>query len=153
MLSEEFHPDNSDRNGSGMPRIRTAELRHFGTKCDEDITPLHTPDTPPITPVVTQGPITRARARQLHQQVSSLLTFHTYNCEDGMLPNAIVDYIVIRNHGEGHGGLEEHPGCGGEQGGHAHQVGGRVQLDFKSNSESKTFVPSNRCPGCIRSPI
>jgi hypothetical protein len=31
---------------------------------DEDITPMHTTET---LPIVIQGPITRARARQLHQ--------------------------------------------------------------------------------------
>src|SRR5581483_1397602 len=35
---------------------------------DEDIIPMHRPETPPV---VIQGPITRARVRQLHQQVSS----------------------------------------------------------------------------------
>jgi hypothetical protein len=32
MLSDKFHADTSDRHGSGMPRIRTAESRRFGTK-------------------------------------------------------------------------------------------------------------------------
>jgi hypothetical protein len=32
MLSDMFHPDTRDRHGSGKPRIRTAELRRFGTK-------------------------------------------------------------------------------------------------------------------------
>jgi hypothetical protein len=34
---------------------------------DEDITPTHMAETPPI---VIQGPITRARMRQLHQHAS-----------------------------------------------------------------------------------
>jgi hypothetical protein len=59
---------------------------------NEDITPMHMAETPPI---VIQGPITRARARQLHKQVSSFLSTRAYSCEDGMLSNDIIDYIVL----------------------------------------------------------
>jgi hypothetical protein len=69
---------------------------------DEDITPIYTTETPPI---VIQGPITRAHARQLHQQVSSFLSTRAYSCEDGMLSNDIINYIVLRNFGVDHEGL------------------------------------------------
>ena len=55
-----------------------------------------------------QGPITRARARQLNLEVSSLLNTSLYDYKDRLLPN---DFIVIRNHGEGEGMLGD--GLGG----------------------------------------
>src|SRR5581483_3485759 len=69
---------------------------------DEDITSIHRTKTPPI---VIQGPITRAPARQLHQLVSSFLSTGVYSFEDGMLPNNSVDYIILRNFGDEHAGL------------------------------------------------
>jgi len=38
---------------------------------DEGISPMHTTETPPVM----QGPLTRTRAQQLNQQVSSFLCF------------------------------------------------------------------------------
>jgi hypothetical protein len=61
---------------------------------DEDITLLDT-DNPP--PLVIQGPIIRARARQLNQQVSPFLSSSACTYENSMQPNEIVDYIVLRN--------------------------------------------------------
>jgi hypothetical protein len=69
--------------------LTTSSRRHS----DEDITPLDTHNKPPLD---IQGPITRARARQLNLEVSSFLSTTLYNFENKMLPN---DYIVIRNHG------------------------------------------------------
>ena len=68
---------------------------------DEDITPLDVP-TDPLT--VMQGPMTRARMRQLNLEVSSFLSdpFHTF--ENRLLPN---DVILLRNIGEGHQELGE----------------------------------------------
>ena len=60
---------------------------------DEDITPSDTHKTP----LDIQGPITRARARQLNLEVSSFLSTSLYVPENRLLPN---DYIMIRNHGE-----------------------------------------------------
>jgi hypothetical protein len=67
---------------------------------DEDITTMDTNNTPLVD---VQGPITRARARQLNLQVSSFLC--TYSCafENSVLPNEL---IVHRNEGkdqQGHG--------------------------------------------------
>ena len=66
---------------------------------DEDITSSEVPADPPT---VMQGPMTRARKRQLNLEVSSFLsdTFHTF--ENRLLPN---DVILLRNIGEGHKGL------------------------------------------------
>jgi len=78
---------------------------------DEDITPMDIQEVPPLDIQTIQGPITRARARQLNLEVSSLLSVSINNCENGLLPNF---YNVIRNQGEGqgthgeeHGGVEE----------------------------------------------
>ncbi|WVZ80529.1 hypothetical protein U9M48_027998 [Paspalum notatum var. saurae] len=43
--------------------------------------------------MVMQRPITRARAKQLNQQVSSFLYARNSTYKDGMLPNDIIDYI------------------------------------------------------------
>ncbi|WVZ52027.1 LOW QUALITY PROTEIN: hypothetical protein U9M48_003122 [Paspalum notatum var. saurae] len=51
-------------------------------------------DDEDITPTVMQGPITRARAKQLNQQLSSFLGARNSTYKDGMLPNDIIDYIV-----------------------------------------------------------
>ena len=61
---------------------------------DEDITPLDTNNNPPL---ITQGPITRARTRQLNLEVSPFLSTYVYNFENRLLPN---DCMVIMNHGE-----------------------------------------------------
>ena len=60
---------------------------------DEDLTPsdTHTP------PVATQGPMTRARARQLHHQVSSFLSASMCDSKNGLLFN---DVIIRRHYGE-----------------------------------------------------
>ena len=60
---------------------------------DEDITPMDTNDTPQDD---IQGPITRARARQLNLQVSSFLSNVYCESENRLLPN---DLIVLRNKG------------------------------------------------------
>jgi hypothetical protein len=74
---------------------------------DEDITTINTNNTPLVD---VQGPITRARARQLNLQVSSFLC--TYSCafENIVLPNEL---IVLRNEGKDQQGLE---GVEGQQG-------------------------------------
>ncbi|WVZ80057.1 LOW QUALITY PROTEIN: hypothetical protein U9M48_027568 [Paspalum notatum var. saurae] len=59
---------------------------------DEDISPMHVTDTPPM---VIPGPLTRARTRQLNQQVSSFLSSNAYMCGDGILHNGTVDLIGL----------------------------------------------------------
>ena len=61
---------------------------------DEDITHLD-PHNDPLLDI--QGPITRARARQLNLEVSSFLSNSIYEFENRLLPN---DYVVLRNQGE-----------------------------------------------------
>ena len=85
-----------------------------------------------------QGPMTRARMRQLNLEVSSFLSdpFHIF--ENRLLPN---DVILLRNIGVGHEGLI---GCGGgdvDQQGRPTGTGGLVQHDFESVSASRTSLP------------
>ncbi|WVZ63901.1 hypothetical protein U9M48_013495 [Paspalum notatum var. saurae] len=107
-----------------------------GRSGDEDISPMYTTESPPS---VLQGPITRARARQLNQQVNSFLSSSTYTDKDGMLSNYILDYIILRNLGEDQEGLGHQQGVGEEQGGRPSQVGGPVQVEFESTSACRTF--------------
>ena len=88
-----------------------ANYCHTWVQCDVDITPSDMHNNPP--PVI-QGPITRARVRQLNLEVSSFLCSSLYEFEDRLLPN---DYIVIRNNredketlGEGLRAMEDHRG-------------------------------------------
>ena len=67
---------------------------------DEDITPMDTNDTPQDD---IQGPITRARARQLNLQVSLFLSNVYCESENRLLSNNL---IVLRNKGE------DQQGCG-----------------------------------------
>ncbi|WVZ70335.1 hypothetical protein U9M48_019010 [Paspalum notatum var. saurae] len=85
-------------------------------------------DDEDITPMVMKGPITRARAKQLNQQVSSFLGARNSTYKDGMLPNDIIDYIVLRNLGEDHGGLGDQHGPGGGPKGRPSQDGGPILL-------------------------
>ena len=68
-----------------------------------------------------QGPMTRARMRQLNLEVSSFLSdpFHTF--ENRLLPN---DVFLLRNIGEGHEELEERYRGGEDQQGRPSQAGG-----------------------------
>ena len=106
---------------------------------DEDIT---TTDTT-IHPIVMQGPITRARARQLNQQVNSFLCSSIHEIENKLLPN---DLIVLRNFGEDHEGLGNKPGPGGRQGGRPSQVGGPILLgvDYIGHQEQCSLKSSPR---------
>ena len=85
-----------------------------------------------------QGPMTRARKRQLNLEVSSFLsdTFHTF--ENRLLPN---DVILLRNIGEGHEGLRGSGGGDDDQQGRTTQAGGPVQQEFESASASRTSLP------------
>ena len=56
-----------------------------------------------------QGPMTRARMRQLNLEVSSFLSDPFRTFENRLLPN---DVILLRNIREGHEGLR---GCGGRE--------------------------------------
>jgi hypothetical protein len=82
-------------------------------------------DTNNNPPLIVEGPITRARERQLNLEVSSFLNSSSYDYENRLPPN---DYIVIRNHGEGQGILGEGLGDVEDQQGHTSQEGGSNQL-------------------------
>jgi hypothetical protein len=102
---------------------------------DEDITPSHTHNDPLLD---IQGPVTRARTRQLNLEVSSFLSNSLYDSENRLLPN---DYIMLRyegevqeTHGGGLGGMEDQRGCPDKD-------GGTNQIMFESISESRTSLP------------
>jgi len=103
-------------------------------------------DDEDITPMVMQGPITRARAKQLNQQVSSFLGARNSTYKDGMLPNDIIDYIVLRNLGEDHEGLGDQHGPGGGPKGRPSQDGGPILLgdDFLGLQDQSSLKSSPR---------
>jgi len=82
-----------------------------------------------------QGPIPRARARQLNLQVSLFLSKSLYNFENKLLPN---DYIVLRNHGEDQGMRKVWLGGVENQQGRPSEGGGPNRVDFEPVSESRT---------------
>ncbi len=99
--------------------------------CDEDITPMDTNNTPHVD---IQGPITRARARQLNLQVISFLSNYSCAFESSMLPN---DLIVLRNEGEDQHGCMKALGGVEDQLGRPDQDGGPNRFEFISVSDSR----------------
>ena len=91
------------------------------------------------TPILDlQGPITRARAQRLNLEVSSFLSSCLYvTSENGLLPN---DYIMIRNHGEDQDMKEGGLGGVEDQQGRASTVRGPIQINFESDSESRSSL-------------
>ena len=83
-----------------------------------------------------QGPLTRARAQQFNNQVSSFLSSSTYTCEDGMLPNAMVNYIILRNFGEEQECFGNQHGPGEDQGGRPSKERVQVKMEAQFDSES-----------------
>ena len=81
-----------------------------------------------------QGPITRARARQLNLQVSSFLSNVYCESENRFLPN---DLIVLRNKEEDQQGRGEDLGGVEDQQGRPDQYGGPIRFDFVSISDSR----------------
>src|SRR6185312_11657624 len=61
---------------------------------DEDIPPNDTP-----MPTTQQGPMTRARARELNYQVNSFLVVHKPSSMNGVLLNSCDDFLILRNLG------------------------------------------------------
>ena len=93
-----------------------------------------------IPPILIQGPITRSRAHQLKQQVSSFLCSSSRENENRLLPN---DLLVLRNLGEDQQGLGKGRGVQEEQLGRPHRAGAHAQLDFDSTSESRSRPHQN----------
>jgi hypothetical protein len=98
---------------------------------DEDITPMDTNNTPQVD---IQGPITRARARQLNLQVIPFLRNYSCACESSMLPN---DLIILRNEGEDQQGRGKDLGGVEDQRGRPDQDGSPNRFDFVSVSDSR----------------
>src|SRR5438105_1623166 len=89
---------------------------------DEDISLSDTRNPP----VATQGPITRAQARQLNHQVSSFLNVPMCDSKNGLLSNNV---IILKNYGEDQQGH-------GDQQGRPSQIGDPTQSKSKSGSGS-----------------
>jgi hypothetical protein len=101
---------------------------------DEDITTAHIHNNPSSS---IEGPITRARARQLNLEVSSFLSTHSSNLENRLLS---YECLLISNQGDDQDILEEgHRGVGDQQG-HPSRGGGPNQDDYGSVSESRSNV-------------
>jgi hypothetical protein len=98
---------------------------------DEDITSMDMHEASPLDIQPIQGPITRARARQLNLEVSSFLSVPINNFNNDLLP---IVYNVIRNQGEDQ---EIH---GGRLGGVEGQQGDPLQLKFESNLGSRSCL-------------
>jgi hypothetical protein len=101
---------------------------------DEDITPMDTKNTPQVD---IQGPITRARARQLNLQVISFLRNYSCAFESSILPN---DLIVLRNEGEDQQGHGKDLGGVEDQRGRPDQDGSADRFDFVSVSDSSNSL-------------
>jgi hypothetical protein len=129
------------RERQGYTIIKNQSFVHI--RADEDITPMDTNNTPQVD---VQGPITRARARQLNLQVSSFLSTYSCEFENRLLSN---DLIILSNKGED---LEKALGRGGsartwrrpwgveDQQGHLDQGGGPNRFDFVSVSDSRNSL-------------
>ena len=102
---------------------------------DEDITRMDILEATPLDIQTIQGPITRARARQLNLEVSSLLSVPFNSFENSLLPKV---YNVITNQGEDQETHEERLGGVEDQRGSAKLSGGPIQFDFKSTSLSRS---------------
>jgi hypothetical protein len=89
-------------------------------------------DTNNTPQVDIQGPITRARARQLNLQVISFLRNYFCVFENNMLPN---DLIVLRNKGEDQQGRGKDLGGVEDQRGRPNQDGNPNRFNFVSVSD------------------
>ena len=69
-----------------------------------------------------------------------------------MLPNAMIDYVVLRNFGEEQEGLRNQHGQGEERGGRPNQVGGPIHLGVGHLGLQEQSAP-NRRPGYKRAPF
>jgi hypothetical protein len=97
--------------------------------------------------VAIQGPITRARARQLQYQVKSFLSSTPCQLQDRLLPNEI---LIVRNEGQAYEGLKNQLGGGqgrrhgaGPETGRAQHDGSLLGDKSESYSDSRTSAPSN----------
>jgi hypothetical protein len=127
--SQYCHFPSHAREGVEAVVMPARDHDHIG--CDEDITPMDTNNTPQVD---IQGPITRARARQLNLQVISFLRNYSCAFESSMLPN---DLIILRNEGEDQQGCGKGLGGVEDQRGRPDQDGSPNRFDFVSVSDSR----------------
>jgi hypothetical protein len=76
----------------------------LGSPADEDISSTITPCATPAK--ISQGPMTRARTRQINCEVLSLLNTYDLTSKN-MVPPSSVDLLVIRNEGIGEWSRED----------------------------------------------
>ena len=101
---------------------------------DEDIPHVDTPAAPTAT---LQGPITRARARQLNYQVLSFLGTITHIHENMMLPKSDV-FVTLRNDGPSMDERDKH--CSMIT--HGDEVSKRVRIeDGAATGDFRTLKP------------
>jgi hypothetical protein len=91
-------------------------------------------DTNNTPQVDIQGPITRARARQLNLQVISFLRNYSCAFESSMLPN---DLVILKNEGEDQQVCGKYLGGMEDQRGRLDQDGSPNRFDFVSVSDSR----------------
>ena len=72
----------------------------------------------------------------------------SFGFENKLLPN---DLIIARNHGDDEEDIGEEFGGLVDQQGQPSRVGGPIQVEFESASESRSSTHQNQRPGCIRS--
>ena len=70
--------------------------------------------------------------------------------ENKLLPN---DLIIVRNHRDDDKNVGEEFGGVVDQQWQPSRVGGPIQVEFESASESRSSPHQNQRPGCIRSPF
>ena len=83
-------------------------------------------------------------------KVSSFQINLSSRFKNKLLPN---DLIFVRNHGDDEEDIGEEFGGLVDQQGQPSRVGGPIQVEFESASESRSSPHQNQRPGCIRSPF
>ena len=83
-------------------------------------------------------------------KVSSFQINLSFGFENKLLPN---DLIIVRNHGDDEEDAREEFGGVVDQQGQPSRVGGPIQVEFESASESRSSTHQNQRPGRIRSPF
>ena len=83
-------------------------------------------------------------------KVSSFQINLSCGFENKLLPN---DLIIVRNHGDDEEDVGEDFGGVVDQQGQPSGVGGPIQVEFESDSESRSSPYQNQRPGSIQSPF
>ena len=86
----------------------------------------------------------------INYKVSSFQINLSSGFENKLLPS---DLIIVRNHGDDEEDVGEDIGGVVDQQGQPSRVGGPIQVEFESASESRSSPHQNECPGRIRSPF